>query len=92
MIAIPKFYRESLAKANLAKLPVMCYARNPSDGRAVMIKRGVDGYFPCHGLEVELRNKELGVDEAQVQAMLTGSIFGWHVRAADPDFYRKLRR
>jgi hypothetical protein len=72
----------------LEKLPEMCAARNPSDGKPILIKRGVKGYFPVNNnLDVDGFNARGGVTAAQVEAMTAGSMFGWDCPAADPDTY-----
>lgn len=68
----------------LAKLPPMCAARAPGTDEPILIKRGVQGYWPWHG-DVDRFNARHGVDWMQVEAMLCGSMFGWDCPAADPD-------
>ena len=38
---------------------------------------------------VDEYNEKLGVTKAQAEAMVAGSMFGWHVPAADPKNYDK---
>jgi hypothetical protein len=74
--------------ATLQKLPELCAALHPSDGSKIVIRRGVPGYTHAHPrIDVDEFNREEGVTPAQVEAMLVGSLFGWHVPGADPDKY-----
>lgn len=66
-------------------LPEVCYARNPADNTPVILKRGVIGYWPArHGVIPEVENERMGVNVAQEEAMMCGSIAGFHVPGADP--------
>lgn len=79
--------------ANLAKLPELCYAAVTGEEVLCIIRRGEQGYFHtdfCIGKTDPVKfademNERLGVTKAQARAMLNGSMFGWHVPAADPD-------
>lgn len=67
--------------------PLYCWAQKPSDGAVVLIKRGEKGYWPQDGMSLaaaDEQNERNGVSPAMRQSMLAGSIFGWHVPAADP--------
>ncbi len=74
-------------------LPEVSFHFEPGVGLAA-IKRGRFGYsslarkYP-NATEDQARrmNADLGVTEAQAKAMLAGSMFGWHVPAADPETY-----
>jgi hypothetical protein len=78
----------------LSKLPAVAYFDNPCDGRystgapIIAIKRGVMGFYP-----IEFSNRdaawlnEATTTPAQLAAMQAGSLWGWHVPAADPDRY-----
>jgi hypothetical protein len=92
---------EELSRANLARLPNLCYAlidcREPGS-RIVLIKAGESGYYktdvdrPTLELDaareiVDRLNSRLGVTPRQVEAMACGSAFGWHVPGADPARY-----
>jgi hypothetical protein len=75
-------------------LPPRCYALHPSDGRMVLIKRGKMGYFAfdvVSQLTVDELNHALGVTPAMREAMVAGSIFGFHVPGADPAFYKNAK-
>ncbi len=68
------------------KLPVACAARNPTNNKPIIIKRGERGYFPAaEDLNIQMFNRRLNVTAAQVEAMLVGSMFGFDVPGADPD-------
>ena len=68
-------------------LPPLCYARHPETGASVLIVRGEDGYHPIRTfLTPGQLNAALAEPraDAQIQAMLVGSMFGWQVPGADP--------
>lgn len=85
----------------LPGLPEYCYSTLPSTGELIKIVRGEKGYYPCYDgasyspetareaaqKAAEERNDLLDVTKAQAAAMVAGSMFGWHVPAADPDNY-----
>ena len=69
----------------LADLPTICAAHLPSDNSPILIKRGTRGY--CQRWEAydgERFNKHHGITDAQVGAMLAGSMFGFDCPGADP--------
>jgi hypothetical protein len=72
-------------------LPPLCAAVQPSTGEMILIKRGVEGYFPAPvelgSISIDAFNQHLGVTPVQVAAMLAGSMFGWDCPAADPSTY-----
>jgi len=79
-------------------LPDACFSTLPTTGELILLKRGVDGYFPCQtdkwrGMtgreEADERNGRLGVGMAQESAMLAGSMFGWDAPGADLRNYGK---
>ncbi len=72
---------------NFKKLPEFCYAEHPSTGMPIRILRGEEGYYPpLHdGICVDEINGLLGVTYEQQEAMVVGSMFGWHVPAANPE-------
>jgi hypothetical protein len=73
----------------LAELPATCAARHPTDESPILIQRGESGYIPLsRGFNVERYNERHGHNAAIVEAMLVGSMFGWHVPGADPRNYR----
>lgn len=82
----------------LKKLPELCYTVLKSDpNQLIAIKRGVVGYYPIHKpLPFNTAAKEWAkklngdaVTTEQVEAMENGSMFGWEVPGADPDFVRE---
>jgi len=74
---------------NFSKLPSVCAAYHPDDKRPILIQRGFEGYSEIdQGIfSVEKFNQDLNVTPAQREAMLAGSMFGFHVRGASPDLY-----
>ncbi len=63
-------------------LPLRCYARHPTTDETIMLVRGQLGFWPAGTtLTPEKLNADLADQPtaAQAQAMLTGSMFGWHV-------------
>lgn len=81
---------------NITKLPEVCYHISGVSGEIVRLYRGVQGYqetdIPFSDMtdaqaQAEALNEELGVTKAQAEAMYCGSLFGFHVPAADPDNY-----
>lgn len=69
------------------ELPELCYAEG-SQGETVIIKRGITGYFVTDQKEKpDMLNAKLGITAGQYEAMIVGSMFGWHVPAANPDNY-----
>ena len=78
-------------------LPPFCYALMPSNGELIKIERGCKGYEQTqYGATrdaetnrklADNHNHEIGVTRAQEEAMLAGSLFGWHTKAADPRSY-----
>ena len=70
-------------------LPYFCYSTLDSTGETILIKYGESGYYKCNtGMSAKELNKQLEVDEAQAEAMKCGSMFGWDVPGANPEFYR----
>lgn len=76
-------------RQNLAKLPGECAAIHPSSGMPIYILAGERGYCDLPAsFPVDSWNEKHGITNAQVEAMLAGSMFGWDIPGADPDFYR----
>ena len=64
----------------------------------IVVKKGESGYYKTNissNDREEIQrladeyNDKLGVTKAQAEAMVSGSMFGWHVPAADPKNYDK---
>lgn len=81
----------------LAKLPPYCFSVLNSDERQLIrINRGEMGYYPVNVPQPDGKtakqwaddmNSHMSVTKAQVEAMESGSMFGWEIPAADPDLY-----
>ncbi len=77
-------------------LPPIAYADNTkgiygSEARVIAIKRGESGFYPIQSrLTADQLNDAEGVTPAQREAMLSGSMFGWHLKGADPEFHQQL--
>ncbi|MEN3005969.1 hypothetical protein [Dehalobacterium formicoaceticum] len=81
---------------NAKMLPDLCYSILSTGGDLIIIKLNETGYYPCdystadteanRRLADEL-NRRMGITKAQEAAMVHGSVFGWHVPAADPSHY-----
>lgn len=80
----------------LKKLPPFSYDVLPSNpNQVIRIDRGVPGYTPLRvhnsgkeaAEQVQHLNQQIPVSDNQREAMSAGSMFGWHVPAADPDTY-----
>ena len=81
-----------------SSLPERCYNVLPSDGRLIIITKGESGYTDVNDSNnsseknkelADGHNAEMGVTKAQAEAMITGSMFGWHTPAADPKNYNE---
>ena len=80
-----------------SSLPEQCFSTLPSTGELILITKGQSGYAPCYDFSTnsEAENKEFandrnankGITKAQAEAMLAGSMFGWHTPTADPKNY-----
>lgn len=73
----------------LKKLPLQCFTTNRATGQTIGIRRGVMGYYP---IVTPLTPEELnvGVTKYQVTAMENGSMFGWEIPGADPDYLEEM--
>lgn len=93
----------SQKERNLAKLPPVAFVDNPFTDEArtcrtysteapiIAIERGEMGFKPIYSRKsADELNAAEGVTPEQRQAMLAGSMFGWHVPGADPEFYQDL--
>lgn len=81
-----------------SSLPERCYNVLPSDGRLIIITKGESGYTDVNDSNnsseknkelADGHNAEMGVTKAQAEAMLSGSMFGWNIPAADPKNYNE---
>lgn len=79
-----------------SSLPDKCYGLIGSTGEPIIIKKGEMGHYKMdvsmgskedNQALVDEYNRKLGVSKAQAAAMSAGSLFGWHVPAADPKCY-----
>ena len=78
-------------------LPPLYLTVMPSTGGLINIRRGECGYYPSdwnrlgerayNRKTADFANEGLGVTKKQGKAMLAGSMFGWHTKAADPRIY-----
>ena len=77
-------------------LPDKCYNVLPSSDEIIIVRKGESGYYHtdkyghdrAHAQAIaDEYNAQLNVTKAQAVAMLAGSMFGWHVPAADPKGY-----
>ncbi len=67
------------------RLPRVCLAITPGTNEPIRIVRGVEGKYAVHpNTDVARFNNERGITDAQVKAMIAGSMFGWHCPGADP--------
>ena len=79
-------------------LPELCFSTLPGTGALICIKRGESGYYPSdwntddavQNRELaDYNNERLGVTQVQRLAMECGSMHGWDVPGADPDYYEQ---
>lgn len=78
-----------MKKQPLYQTTFVCAAVHPATGEPVIITRGESGYRPFASefdaeTAVRLFNESLRITEADAQAMLAGSMFGWDCPAANP--------
>lgn len=67
------------------RLPRVCAVFEYTEQKPILIHRGEAGYTELpKDFDVACFNDQRGISEAQWQAMLAGSIFGWDVPSADP--------
>lgn len=75
--------------------PKLCFCTIPDRNMVMLVRYGRSGYWPIERFPEGMRaeeyadklNQTLGVSKAQQTAMLYGSMFGWNVSAAIPDWY-----
>lgn len=82
------------------KLPANCFTVSDLDGSLILIQNGEQGYYPSswstNDPEENRRiadsyNQKLGITPEQEKAMSVGSMFGWDVPGANPDFWKKAK-
>lgn len=78
--------------SNIRKLPPVVFAPHPLTGEVILIVVGEIGYrvIPTAKTVQELNGPE--VQAHHIHAALNGSMFGWHVPAADADRARERVR
>ena len=78
------------------ELPETCLATLPGAGDLIVIKRGETGYYrsdwdtgdKMKNQEIaDFHNRKCGITPAQVEAMQSGSLFGFHLPGANPQVY-----
>lgn len=80
-----------------ASLPDKCFSYLESTGEMIVITKGEKGYTSTGAYgenitpreAVDAANEAIGVTRAQEEAMVAGSMFGWHVPGADPKNYNE---
>ena len=78
-------------------LPDKCFSYLESTGEMIVITKGEKGYTSTGAYgenitpreAVDAANEAIGVTRAQEEAMVAGSMFGWHVPGADPKNYNE---
>jgi len=77
-------------------LPSLAYVDNSKriyheEAAVIAVKRGESGFYPIHtNLSADELNAFENVTAAQREAMLMGSMFGWHLKGAEPAFHQQL--
>lgn len=78
------------------ELPDFCLSTLPSSGQLIILKRGERGYYASDwdtGKREENQNiaqehnRQRGIADIQEAAMVAGSMFGWNLPGADPQWY-----
>lgn len=75
---------------NLEDLPRMAVVKNPSTDELVIIQRGHTGYWPLPDsyTQEDINKINEGIDDATLEAMQHGSVFGFDLPIANPELYR----
>jgi len=67
-------------------LPLWCFCEMPGSGETVLIDFPIHGYspldIPIPWERAQKMNRDMGVTEKMEEAMLVGSMFGFHVPGA----------
>ena len=78
------------------ELPDFCFSTIPSTGQLIILKKGERGYYASEwdtGNREEnqniaqAHNRRRGISDIQEAAMSAGSMFGWSLPGADPQWY-----
>ena len=78
------------------ELPDVCFSTIPSTGQLIILKKGERGYYASEwdtGKQEENQNiaqehnRRRGISNIQEAAMSAGSMFGWSLPGADPQWY-----
>ena len=80
------------------ELPDFCLSTLPSSGQLIILRKGERGYYASDwdtGKREENQNiarehnRQRGISDIQEAAMIAGSMFGWNLPGADPQWYRE---
>ena len=73
-------------------LPDFCFINGITDeSKILMVKYGESGYYPTEFTgDAMVYNEKIGVTRCQMEAMKTGSMFGWDVPGANPEYVKEL--
>ena len=78
-------------------LPMVSAYQHPDSDKLIFIRFGQSGYWPSSMLGVvndeltaDVWNTAHDITKGQAEAMFVGSMFGWHVPAANPEHYTDL--
>ena len=72
----------------LSSLPGIAFATLAVSGETIAICRGESSHYRVETTKTaEELNTMYGVSSAQAQAMLAGTLFGWHALLSDPEQY-----
>lgn len=78
------------------ELPDFCLSTLPSSGQLIILRKGERGYYASEwdtGKREENQNiarehnRRRGISDIQEAAMSAGSMFGWNLPGADPQWY-----
>ena len=78
------------------ELPDFCFSTIPSTGQLIILKKGEHGYYASewdtgnreeNQKIAQAHNRRRGISDIQEAAMSAGSMFGWSLPGADPQWY-----
>ena len=78
------------------ELPDFCFSTIPSTGQLIILKKGERGYYASewdtgnreeNQKIAQAHNRRRGISDIQEAAMSAGSMFGWSLPGADPQWY-----